>query len=275
MAQHVESVLKEGGYIIQCPGYGCLAMWPYFVVRYIIATFAYSCLEDDPRLEQLDRMITENSLGFRPCHKTCPSCNTWCYKDKASCICLECPICRFKFCWICSQQWTEDENNGSCCGNQGCNGVDRRIEILRNCQMVTIQGKECPSVRACPNCGVLTRYERNADPNHRCQQTKCKSCKYVFCFLCVKAPFEGRICHPSAQQCVVAEPQTQFPDKLVMRLADKIVRLVRPVNIRFPCGDNSEIVFESVIGTYDFNRIDNSAGTVIGTKRFLTNAPRN
>jgi hypothetical protein len=64
----------------------------------------------------------------------------------------------------------------------------------------------CPSMRACPNCGVIIEYES------ACKHFNCALCGHEFCFICLR----DRAHHPNGEWsysfgCQIAPVQTELP----------------------------------------------------------------
>lgn len=136
---------------------------------------------------------------------TCPSCNTWYIKAKVNqSNRLKCLVCtatkEYIFCGHCSR----DRQNGNKCGNPGCFFVNYdKQQILLTCPVKLIDGASCPSVRACPNCQIVTEYVDG------CIQMWCTYCSSYFCFLCLDLAKTKRElkCKPYNSDCQRAPRQ--------------------------------------------------------------------
>jgi len=140
----------------------------------------------------------------------CPSCSVFCMrkntKDKRV-ICLSCSkgTSMYEFCWYCLGKWqTSGITN---CGNSSCSGEDPRFKILKEAPLKVIVGlKDCPSIRACPNCGILIQHEK------ACKHMVC-ICGQKFCFICLKTPnASGNYnCGTYNSHCTISEIQKVIP----------------------------------------------------------------
>ncbi|KAF3837149.1 hypothetical protein F7725_004613 [Dissostichus mawsoni] len=89
----------------------------------------------------------------------------------------------FSFCWQCLEEWKGPSPYPDRCANECC--ISKAQEILNTCHDITFKDVKgvsgCPSVRACPTCGLLVEHNKN-----RCKYIGCLRCKVKFCFVCLK-----------------------------------------------------------------------------------------
>ena len=211
MTSYAKSLVDEGKYRFICPhvspsGEHCDREWPYFLVRHV------ACLDND-ELTWLETRITENFIQKDQGIQQCPGCNSWCFRGDTKSNQVQCIYCpkigkagtQAEFCWACLKPW-KGADNKDCC-NAECDGLDPRLRYLRDCPTRTIIGVSCPSVRACPTCGILI------DHKGGCKHISCTVCKTNFCFLCLLPPnVKGQWqCGGYISPCVVAPVQTTLP----------------------------------------------------------------
>ena len=92
-------------------------------------------------------------------------------------------------------------------------GVEALLELLATCGPTTAAIKYCnlsgcPSVRACPHCGILIEYES------QCKHMTCVACNTTFCFICLRLRNEhdgGRYNWSISHACPIAPLQTEIP----------------------------------------------------------------
>ncbi len=115
------------------------------------------------------------------------------------------------FCWQCLKEWKGPVPRSDCCENEGCMNP---LVILRKCEdikFVSVRGVTgCPSIRACPTCGLLVEHNKT-----KCKNTVCSDCKVEFCFVCLKLTKECQKINPYSYFTVcstgVAPRQTSIP----------------------------------------------------------------
>lgn len=143
----------------------------------------------------------------------CPSCESYIERKDLTNICVKCNICTavknktYHFCWQCLREWKGPAAHSVHCSYEDCiNPVDRLAECS-TIKLSSVNNVECPSIRACPNCGLLVEHNGT-----KCKNVVCKRCKVEFCFLCLK---RTSICSvPNGgyfEVCSVAERQTEIP----------------------------------------------------------------
>jgi len=205
--------VKNGRYTIACPDRSCNRIWEYFLVRHVMA-----CLDDATRLK-IEKLLTENYISLGRGYRQCPGCNTWCIPVNEGELRLQCPACSrtlgraFVFCWACQRQWKG--TTARRCGNERCDGKDPRIHILSAAETMSVDNiPGCPSIRACPNCGLLINLKEG------CRHMTCISCRVEFCFICLK---RWRHHHFLSAACQIAPVQTVLLDPLWQQCDDSDV----------------------------------------------------
>ncbi|XP_013876504.1 E3 ubiquitin-protein ligase RNF19B [Austrofundulus limnaeus] len=208
------SQLDEGNYQFRCPalvdGFKlCNKLWSYQEVRRL------ADLDVDEMQyfeETMARLAVAEYCEVQPC----PKCKTSVARENMCNLCVQCVICTadqkkpYQFCWQCQKPWKNPGARSDCCGNRGC--VNRDLQILQTCKNISLPEVEgvssCPSVRACPVCGMKVEHNQTY-----CKNVTCPHCKLEFCFVCLnpksvccKTSSPYRIC-PSG----VAPRQTAIP----------------------------------------------------------------
>lgn len=135
---------------------------------------------------------------------SCPSCGSFCQRQRNSLQPTRCIVCTKKnkkvydFCWSCKSEWTS---------NHVCKDRLKEIqEILNKASLKEMRYsgiKDVPSKRVCPGCKILIEHEKD------CKTMACKECKTVFCFSCLKIAKYGEVlpCGKYNEICAVAPIQ--------------------------------------------------------------------
>uniref|UniRef100_A0A3Q0SVQ0 RING-type domain-containing protein n=1 Tax=Amphilophus citrinellus TaxID=61819 RepID=A0A3Q0SVQ0_AMPCI len=139
-------------------------------------------------IENFEKKMFSNSKGVFDI-KSCPGCKSYVLRSDFSDLCVKCTVCTadlnrtFIFCWQCLRKWKGPSTRSDRCGNDGC--VSNSLETLRKWPDITFKDVTgitgCPSIRACPTCGILV--ERNTT---KCKNIFCTRCKVEFCFRCLE-----------------------------------------------------------------------------------------
>uniref|UniRef100_A0A8C4DL35 RING-type domain-containing protein n=1 Tax=Dicentrarchus labrax TaxID=13489 RepID=A0A8C4DL35_DICLA len=105
---------------------------------------------------------------------------------------VKCSVCTanrrrsYIFCWQCLKKWKGPAPRSDRCGNDDCQNP---LEILKTCPDIVFEDVEgvtgCPSIRACPTCGLLLEHNKT-----QCKNIVCRRCKVEFCFVCLKTTEE-------------------------------------------------------------------------------------
>lgn len=218
MRSYVASIVTNGRTSVPCPyplypvpfcQVFCPAEWDYRLVRHV-ACFTAEEMRDT------ETAMTINYIGKDPTVLYCPGCCTWCSRSDPKVGRVRCFLCSertgkdFLFCGHCLKEWTNavDGVGTGGCGNKDCNSVEAKLEILRNSPVTQLYGGSWPTIRACPNCGILTNFLGH------CTQMKCRMCDYCYCFLCLKGANSKKAlkCIPYDSDCQRAPLQTVIPE---------------------------------------------------------------
>ncbi|XP_071765232.2 E3 ubiquitin-protein ligase RNF19A-like [Centroberyx gerrardi] len=208
------SQLNEGKYTFRCPALTegtsqCNALWSYQEVRRL----ADLSVEEMQHFEEtMAHLAAAEHCEIQPC----PQCKTYVERKNLSNLCVQCPICTadqqksYQFCWQCLKKWKGPGPRSDRCDNDGC--VNKDLELLKTCQTISLPDVEgvtaCPSVRACPTCGMKVEHNRKA-----CKNISCPRCQVVFCFVCLKLKHECSQTSSPYKLCPngVAPRQTSIP----------------------------------------------------------------
>uniref|UniRef100_A0A3Q4IGC6 RBR-type E3 ubiquitin transferase n=1 Tax=Neolamprologus brichardi TaxID=32507 RepID=A0A3Q4IGC6_NEOBR len=118
------------------------------------------------------------------CITCCPTSVSIENESDLNVLCKVCTAVKgrlFEFCWQCLREWKGARPRKDRCGNRGC--CNQSLETLNKCPTITFGSvKECPSVRACPTCGLLLEHSKMY-----CKSVHCPRCNVTFCFVCLKS----------------------------------------------------------------------------------------
>ncbi|KAL3870585.1 hypothetical protein ACJMK2_038635 [Sinanodonta woodiana] len=204
LTAYCRSLLTAGKYEFRCP-YNepyCGELWDYITVRKL----AVLTTEEKEYFEiNLSNNYLKRALGIQEC----PKCSSYCQRQDKKNPRVVCLICskgqtiRYEFCWYCRKVWSTSGTKD--CGNPSCDGTDSRLKVLQKARLKTINGVQCPAVRACPACGLLIEHKE------ACKHMTC-ICKQKFCFICLKQAVNGTFqCGTSNAKCEVAPTQKDIP----------------------------------------------------------------
>lgn len=204
MKDYCLSRVQEGRHIFPCPASNCKRVWEYFLVRHV------ACFDDATRSD-IEKRVTEHYIAQGRGFQQCPGCNMWCFPANTGDLRLRCPACsvgkKYDFCWACQNEW---KNTGSLsnCGNEGCDGKDPRLRILAKAEKMPIDNiPGCPSIRACPKCGMLINLRQG------CRHVACRTCGTDFCFICLKRWRSEIDNRTISSRCPIAPVQTTLIDR--------------------------------------------------------------
>lgn len=170
LAHHCFHELKNNKPEIRCPALKCTFVWPFSLIR----EAACLSVEETVAFEQ-KLLINRQSRQV----KQCPNCFVSCHREQDENKRVICLNCNFEFCWGCLHEWKG--RGDDICGNPDCYYYESKLfKILAKCTTKELLGVKCPSSRACPNCFLIIEHIKD------CKHMTCKSCRYEFCFMCLK-----------------------------------------------------------------------------------------
>lgn len=153
-------------------------------------------------------------VTFWPFHLfQCPGCNSLVMRKDLNNLNVECSECTerkgriYRFCWQCMREWKGPAPRSDGCDNNGCQSP---LDVLRNCAVLVFKDVKgvhgCPSIRACPTCGMLLEHNKR-----QCKSIVCKRCNIKFCFVCLSTTL--RCLNAPYENCPggVAPRQTTLP----------------------------------------------------------------
>ncbi|XP_053454120.1 E3 ubiquitin-protein ligase ARIH2-like [Nycticebus coucang] len=189
-------LMEKGHFELHCPaevkGQKCGAQWSYPEVRH--------CAQlSKSEQQEFEEGLTQNAMGRYYEVKECPGCRSFVKRQDETLLCVWCPICstvrgqRYEFCWQCLQTWRGPLSSNRCV-NKDCS--DPRLHILATCATTDITSKilGCPSIRACPTCGLLIKHKEG------CKYVRCCRCRVEFCFTCLE----------TAKACKATQPKSWY-----------------------------------------------------------------
>lgn len=200
-------LLDQGETRFVCGGSGCSAEW----------TFAEVCKMAllDPQEKQYFRKNMEFNIARQTLTtKLCPGCRSAVMRANESDLNVLCKVCTavkgrpFEFCWQCLREWKGPRPRKDRCENDDC--CNESLETLKKCPDITFHRyvyddeygiRVCPSVRACPTCGLLLQHSKKG-----CPSVFCPRCSGTFCFVCLK---RSSTCLEI--RCTPAPRQTSIP----------------------------------------------------------------
>ncbi|KAM7002410.1 uncharacterized protein LKV04_003685 [Tautogolabrus adspersus] len=209
------SLLDQGQYKFKCGAlkdgtlFKCDALWSYEEVRRLAVLTAEEMLYFE---ENIARMAATEYCEF----KSCPGCKTYLEREEMDNLCVECTVCTadkkeaYEFCWQCLKLWKGRAPRSDRCDNDGC--VNHDLKLLKNCKTVALSQVEgvdaCPSIRACPTCGMKVEHDKSG-----CKNIICPRCQIEFCFVCLKLTPEclKTSCYFISCSDGVAPRQTSIP----------------------------------------------------------------
>ncbi|XP_069474343.1 E3 ubiquitin-protein ligase DDB_G0292642-like [Ambystoma mexicanum] len=207
------SLLDQGSVKFHCPadvdGKKCGKEWTYVEIR------RHALLTDDEQRMFEEKMALIAAKQFCE-YKECPGCKSYVERKDLTNLRVLCIICRSmnkattEFCWQCMSPWKGAGTSSDRCENPGC--ADPRLKILEECIVKDLPGSEiknCPSIRACPTCGVMIEHKT------MCKFVVCIQCHIEFCFACLEIGTVCKASKPNAwyKDCTkpIAPRQTKVP----------------------------------------------------------------
>ncbi|KAM4564619.1 E3 ubiquitin-protein ligase RNF19A-like isoform 2-T2 [Fundulus diaphanus] len=214
LTQWCRSLLDQGDYVFRCPAVlegtkQCNKVWSYREVRRL------ADLSVD-EMEYFEQAMANLSVSKYCEVQSCPECKTMVERKDLSNLCVKCVICTadqkktYMFCWQCHRAWKGPGPRSDRCDNDGC--INRDLQLLHTCKNISLPEVEgvtsCPSVRACPVCGMKVEHNQMY-----CKNVTCPRCRTTFCFVCLK--LKSECCKTSSPYKVcpsgVAPRQTCIP----------------------------------------------------------------
>ncbi|XP_039465609.1 probable E3 ubiquitin-protein ligase RNF144A-A isoform X2 [Oreochromis aureus] len=175
-------LLEQGESRFVCGGFGCSAEWT-------LAEVVKMALLTPEETEYFRKTLEFNAARQMLIIRFCPSCGSAVTRENESDLNVLCKKCTavkgqpFEFCWQCLREWKGARPRKDRCGNRGC--CNQSLKTLKECPDIifdSVKGVNgCPSVRACPTCGLLVEHSKR-----HCKSLVCPRCKVKFCFVCLK-----------------------------------------------------------------------------------------
>lgn len=181
------SQLDDGNHKFRCPAVvegtkQCNKLWSYQEVRRL----ADLSVEE---IEYFEEKMAQLSVSEYCEVQSCPKCKTIVERKDLSNLCVQCVVCTadqkksYQFCWQCQRDWKGPGPRSDRCDNHGC--INSDLQLLQTCKYISLPDVEgvtsCPSVRACPVCGMKVEHNRM-----HCKNVRCPRCNMTFCFVCLK-----------------------------------------------------------------------------------------
>ncbi|XP_020793481.2 E3 ubiquitin-protein ligase RNF19B-like [Boleophthalmus pectinirostris] len=229
--------LDQGNYKFKCPAIvegtrRCNKPWSYQEVRRL----ADLSVEEMQYFEEnIARLAAAEHSEIQPC----PRCKSNVERKDLTNLCVVCPVCTadqgksYQFCWQCQKPWKGAARRSDHCDNDGCS--NKNLELLQTCKTIDlpeVQGAtNCPSVRACPECGIILEHSRKY-----CKNLICPRCHAEFCFVCLKLK---ETCNKTSTpynlcQGGVAPRQTSIPVWIESRQESESVEEVDDISLAEP-----------------------------------------
>ncbi|XP_019951054.1 E3 ubiquitin-protein ligase DDB_G0292642-like isoform X2 [Paralichthys olivaceus] len=214
LTQWCRSRLDQGIYKFTCPALVegtklCNKEWSYIEVRRL-AILSVS------EMKKFERTMARMTAAEHCDIQQCPQCKTCVERKDLSNLCVVCIICSadqktpYHFCWQCQRKWKGHGPRSDRCANDGCANKD--LQLLQTCRTINLPDVKgvtnCPSVRACPTCGLKVEHNKQY-----CKNIECPRCHVPFCFLCLKLKRECNKTSSPYKICPggVAPRQTSIP----------------------------------------------------------------
>ncbi|CAK6952977.1 uncharacterized protein LOC128383487 [Scomber scombrus] len=201
-------LLDQGETRFVCGQPDCGAVWSYEEVRKM-------ALLTPEEMKEFEEKMLNNSKDFFDV-KPCPGCNSSVERADLNNLSVLCSVCTaekkkdYRFCWQCLREWKGPTPRSDRCDNDDC--INEPLETLRKCPEIIFEKVEgvtgCPSIRACPTCGLLVGHDRTM-----CKNIVCPRCDVEFCFVCLKVTEECSDTSDYFEPCSdgVAPRQTSIP----------------------------------------------------------------
>ncbi|XP_036969001.1 probable E3 ubiquitin-protein ligase RNF144A-A [Acanthopagrus latus] len=181
LTDHCRRLLDEGKSEFVCGQTNCNVEWSFDEVSKM-------ALLTPEEVEEFEKKIFSNAAKNFLDIKQCPGCKSRVVRNDLSNLNVECSVCTaskrrtYRFCWRCLKEWKGRAPRSDRCDNDGCPDP---LETLKNCPDIVFESVKgingCPSIRACPTCGMLVEHNKK-----QCKSMVCPRCKVKFCFVCLK-----------------------------------------------------------------------------------------
>ena len=209
MRDYCSIELKMGKSAIKCPAFNCNEIWPFFACRTVMRSATTSTSRER---KEMEKQISINYISGLRGVEPCPVCHYFLEKpEETETDQVSCPKCAKDdrlgyFCWFCKKPWISDSNLK--CGNADCDNGASKLKILATCPEKIIVDRSAPSVRGCPNCGLLIYHI------DQCNCVNCPGCRNFFCFFCLDiGETEDDLCHyKDIPRCIIAPRQVTLPN---------------------------------------------------------------
>ncbi|XP_028998745.1 ankyrin repeat and IBR domain-containing protein 1-like [Betta splendens] len=199
-------LLDEGESRFVCGQTGCNVEWSYEEV-------CKMALLTPEEKKLFERAMSSNAA--RANTRPCPGCESPVVRTDLFNLRVHCSVCSvnrsgsYDFCWQCLREWKGPDPRSDRCDNHGCR--NQSLKTLKNCPYAEFESvgvSRCPSIRACPTCGILLQHD-----NTECKNVVCPRCKVEFCFVCLKLTDECLLTSEEFEPCFsrVAPRQTSIP----------------------------------------------------------------
>ncbi|KAF3697856.1 hypothetical protein EXN66_Car013537 [Channa argus] len=175
-------LLGQGESRFVCGQSGCNIEWSF-------AEVCKMALLTPEEKEYFEKAMASNANSRYFDTKSCPKCKSCVPRKNPSNLRVRCILCpankgqTYKFCWQCLKKWKSSSPRADRCENYNC--TNESLRMLKYCPEAIFTSVEgvtgCPSVRACPTCGILLQHS-----NTGCKNTVCPRCTKEFCFVCLK-----------------------------------------------------------------------------------------
>ncbi|XP_069474308.1 E3 ubiquitin-protein ligase ARIH2-like [Ambystoma mexicanum] len=215
--QWCRSCLEQGKTNFHCPalmedGAYCKKEWKLAIIQSV----AMNTKEGLKGMHDLEEKLATLTAKKYCEYKECPGCKSLVERGDQSNMRVFCTICKakkkgsYEFCWQCLQPWEGDIRSSVGCASKECK--DSNLDILQKCKLLDLphsEIKRCPSIRACPTCGLLIEHKE------MCKYIICCRCKVEFCFACLETAEVCQTRRPAANYMACAKPvapkQTAIP----------------------------------------------------------------
>uniref|UniRef100_A0A8C2X5B2 RING-type domain-containing protein n=1 Tax=Cyclopterus lumpus TaxID=8103 RepID=A0A8C2X5B2_CYCLU len=174
-------LLDKGECTFVCAQTDCDVKWPFEEV-------CKMALLTPEEMEDFEKKLFQNAAKDSLDVKCCPGCKSRVMRADVHNLKVQCTVCTarkkrtYTFCWQCLKRWKGPDPRTDRCANDECQNP---LEILKSCPHITFEDVKgvtgCPSIRACPTCGLMVEHNRT-----ECKNIYCARCKVEFCFVCLK-----------------------------------------------------------------------------------------